>query len=141
MNKRHENEDVLTSEVIAISSDGERLGAVKLRKHNSGLDLVWVRSSEPGVLDWQGFSADKDRLWGKEGGGVVVGFDSANVVFYDVQMPEVKPETFSSMVHMQAETRLPLPVDQMEVAFKRGELKDDQVSVTIAAAQLTTCRH
>jgi len=87
------------------------------------------------VLDWQGFSADKDRLWGKEGGGVVVGFDSANVVFYDVQMPEVKPETFSSMVHMQAETRLPLPVDQMEVAFKRGELKDDQVSVTIAAAR------
>jgi hypothetical protein len=65
----------------------------------------------------------------------VVGFNSAAVAFYRIGVPAVGKEETAAIVKLQAETMLPLPAEQMELAWRLGQMRDGQVAVTIAAAR------
>jgi len=65
----------------------------------------------------------------------VVGFGSAGVAFYHLDLPEAKEEEMAAMVRLQAETLLPLPAEQMELTWRTRRVQDGKVAITIAAAR------
>lgn len=125
--------------VVAIAQEEDRLKAVMLRKQDTAFEVLWTKSSDAGQADWRPFAAECDLSAERTGVGenrvVVVGFDSTGVVFYRLNVPAVKEEEIAAMVRLQAETRLPLPVEQMGLAWRVGRVKDGQVAVTVAAAR------
>lgn len=65
----------------------------------------------------------------------VVGLDAAGVVFYRISAPAVGEEETAAIVRMQAESLLPLPAEQIEVAWRATPSRNGKVDVTIAAAR------
>jgi len=64
---------------------------------------------------------------------VVAGLNSVGVAFYRMILPKVgSPET-EAMVRMQAETRLPLDVDQMGLDWKTIDCSDVERTAAVAA--------
>ncbi|MHC4426601.1 MAG: hypothetical protein ACYSYV_10955, partial [Planctomycetota bacterium] len=137
--------DIVTMRsVIAMAKADNRLMTVELRKRNGVFEVLWTRSSEGAEMDWRVFAAecglpvgptsqadtDGDRM-------VVVGFDSAAMAFYRMSMPAVAEEELAAIVKLQAETRLPLGAEQMELAWRSGQIQNGQIGVTIAAARKT----
>jgi Tfp pilus assembly PilM family ATPase len=127
---------------IAIAKDGSRLKAVKLRKQNGLFEVIWTKSSEAGDLDWKAFELEcglaaesTEREKSSDGKMVVAGFDSAGVVFYRFDLPTVSEKEIAAMVKLQAETRLPLPAEQMQLAWRADQAQNGKVPVTIAAAR------
>jgi len=128
--------------VVAVSHDENRLRAVCLWKRAGKPELLWTRSSKPGDTDFRNFAAECGLSLGSEaesdkgrGKTAVVGFDSAGVVFYQIDVPSVDKKEIAAIVKLQAETRLPLPSEQMETAWRNGRVRDGQLSVTVAAAR------
>jgi hypothetical protein len=127
---------------IAIAQDGTRLKAVKLSKRGPTCDILWTKSTAAGDLDWKAFElecglAAETAGQEKNGGGktVVAGFDSAGVVFYCIDLPTAGEEEIETMVKMQAEARLPLPAEHMELAWRADQARNGKLPVTIAAAR------
>ncbi len=127
---------------IAITQDGSRLKAVKLQKQGSLFQVLWTKSTDPGDLDWKAFELEcglANETAGREkhsnGNTVVAGFDSAGVVFYRIDLPAVEEKEIATMVKLQAESRLPLPAEQMEMAWRIDQARNGKLPVTIAAAR------
>ncbi len=127
---------------IAIAKDGSRLKAVKLRKQKGLFEVIWTKSSEAGDLDWKAFELEcglaaesTEREKSSDGKMVVAGFDSAGVVFYRVDLPTVSEKDIAAMVKLQAESRLPLPAEQMQLAWRADKAQNGKVPVIIAAAR------
>lgn len=127
---------------IAIAQDESQLKAVELGKQGGAFEVLWTKSSESGRTDRRLFAAEcglsvKPTGQAKTDGDkiVVVGFDSAGVAFYRIGMPAAKEEEIAAMVRLQAEARLPLPAEQIELAWRAGKGQDGQMAVTIAAAR------
>ncbi|MHC4482217.1 MAG: hypothetical protein ACYSW4_01575 [Planctomycetota bacterium] len=128
--------------VIAITQEESKLKAVQLVRRGGTFELLWAKSGEAGQSDLGAFAVecnssagsavqtetDKSRI-------IVAGFDSAGVVFYRINVPAVREEEIAAMVKLQAESRLPLPAEQMELAWRAGSAQNGQVAVTIAAAK------
>jgi hypothetical protein len=128
--------------VVAITQEESMLKAVELREKGGVFEVLWTKSNEGSETDWRGFAdecglsveltahpeADGHRM-------IVVGFNSAGMAFYRINIPAVSREETTSMVQLQAETRLPLPAEQMELAWRADHVKNGQVGVTIAAAR------
>jgi hypothetical protein len=127
--------------VIAITQEEDRLKAIELRKHNGTTNVMWTKSNEESMTMGTfatkcGLSIDPFTEQSEENrGAVIVGFNSAGVAFYRVTVPAVGEEETASMVKMQAETRLPLPVDQMELAWRADQMRNGQVGYIVAAAR------
>jgi len=66
---------------------------------------------------------------------IVVGFSSAGVAFYHINLPAVEKEEAAAIVRLQAETLLPLPSEQMELTWRTRHVRDGKVAITIAAAR------
>jgi len=127
---------------IAIAQEENQLKAVKLGRQGGAFEVLWTKSSEVGRTDRRLFAAEcglsvKPTGQVKTDGDktVVVGFDSAGVAFYRIGVPVVKEEEIAAMVRLQAEARLPLPAEQMELAWRADKGQDGQMAVTIAAAR------
>ncbi len=127
---------------IAITQDGSRLKAVKLHKQGSLFQVIWIKSTDPGDLDWKAFELEcglANETAGQEKHSnvntVVAGFDSAGVVFYRIDLPAVEEKEIATMVKLQAESRLPLPTEQMEIAWRIDQARNGKLPVTIAAAR------
>ncbi len=128
--------------VIAMAQEEGKLKAIELKLQNDTINVLWTKSSEDGTADWRAFavkcgvptepmaqrSADGHRA-------VVVGFNSAGVAFYRISVPAVGEEETASIVKLQAETRLPLPIEQMEIAWRADQMRNGQVGFTVAAAR------
>ncbi|MHC4475208.1 MAG: hypothetical protein ACYTEL_06170 [Planctomycetota bacterium] len=125
--------------VIAIASEQGTLKAVKLVKRGQVYELAWTRSVEADEAQLPAFAADCGLADAPDATGAgkvaVAGFDSARVVFYRINVPAAKKDEIAAMVKLQAEALLPLPADQMESAWRPGQVRDGQVTVTIAAAR------
>ena len=127
---------------IAIAQDESQLKAVELGKQGGAFEVLWTKSSEMGRTDRRLFAAEcglsvKPTGQTKTDGDkiVVVGFDSTGVAFYRIDVPAAKEEEIAAMVRLQAEARLPLPAEQMELAWRADRGQDGQMAVTIAAAR------
>jgi len=127
---------------IAIAQDESQLKAVELGKQGGAFEVLWTKSSEVGRTDRRLFAAECGLSVKRTGQAktdrakiVVVGFDPAGVAFYRIGVPAAKEEEIAAMVKLQAEARLPLPAEQMELAWRADKGQDGQMAVTIAAAR------
>ncbi|MHC4083994.1 MAG: hypothetical protein ACYSU3_00940 [Planctomycetota bacterium] len=135
--------DIVTrGSAIAIARDGSKLKAVKLRKQGALFEVLWTKSSEAGDLDWKAFELEcglaaesTEQEKNSDGKMVVAGFDSAGVVFYRVDLPTVSEAEIATMVKLQAEARMPLPAEQIQLAWRADQAQNGKVPVTIAAAR------
>jgi len=128
--------------VIAIAQDESKLKAAKLARRGRAFKLLWTKSSEAEQAGIAKFAVECDLpgaagVQTKKGrdGIAVVGFESSGAVFYRISVPAAKEEEVAAMVKLQAEARLPLPAEQMELAWRAGKVEDGQVAVTVAAAR------
>jgi len=131
--------------VIAIAQEENSLRAVCLRKQGGVLQVLWTRSSEAGQTDLGTFAAECGLSAGRTGqiepgGGTmaVVGFNSAGVTFYRILVPAVKEEEIAQMVKLQIEARLPLPAEQIELAWRAGPVRSGSPSRTGSASAQTS---
>jgi len=127
---------------IAMSREESGLKAVEVVKLADALEVLWVKSSQDSSANWQLFAAECGLSVGlaeqqKTDGDktTVIGFSSIGVAFYHIGLPAAKESEIKAMVGMQAETLLPLPVEQMELAWRAGRVRNGQVAVTVAAAR------
>ncbi len=127
---------------IAIAQEENKFKAVELRKRDADFEVVWTKSSKASDGDWSGFAAEcglppvtaKHVRFSHDRVGVV-GFDSTAVAFYRIDAPAVGEDQIESIVKMQAEAMLPLPAEQMEIAWRQGPARNGKVPITIAAAR------
>ena len=128
-----------TGVVIAAAKDDETFRAVALRKHNGQVELLWGRHMAADRGTWSDFAA-QCTLSANGARTSVVGLDSTAVVFYKIGMPHVSKDEMAAIVHMQAESLLPLPPDQIEVAWRTMPSTNGSVDVTLAAARRNLVR-
>ena len=128
--------------VVAIVKEDGRLKGVELRKRGGATEILWTKSAESTDTDWQSFAAEcglsvKSAADGIADGEktVVIGFGSAGTVFHRTSMPPVEEQEIESIVKLQAETRLPLPADQTELAWRADPIHNGQVGVTMVVAR------
>jgi len=128
--------------VIAIAKTDERFRTVEIRKQNGTFQILWTKSSADSDTNWQLFAADcglpVERIEGIDTDSnkiVVVGFDSTGMAFYRISVPAVEDKEIAAIIKMQAETRLPLPSEQMELTWRANHTQNGQVNVTMAAAR------
>lgn len=133
---------VTRASVVVVSREENKLRGVELRKQGEVFEVLWTKGGEASEMELGTFMAECNLSSGrtvKTGSSddrtVAFGFDSAGVIFYRIGVPAVKKEELAAIVKLQAEARLPLPAEQMEVAWRAGEVRDGQVDVTIAAAR------
>ena|GEM_PF-341306 len=128
------------SSVIAVVQEEDRLRAVEVQTGPAGLQVVWAKSSQAGQLDWSQFASECGLTVGRPQAGkeaarpkVVIGLRPVGVAFYRLTLPVVPETEMDAMVRMQAETRLPLSADQVELAWRITDRGSEQVVVTMAA--------
>ena len=128
--------------VVAVVNDDNEFKGVELRKQGGSFEILWTRSSEESDTNWRDFAAgcglsvepasledsDSDRM-------VVAGFNTAGTIFHRTTVPAVSDKEIESIIELQAETRLPLPPEQIELAWRADQLQGEQVGVTIAVAR------
>ena len=138
----NENENTLEQSVTAIAKSGNKLKAVDIRKEGTTIEVLMTKSSEENVLNWQDFASKCGitfdplaEIEPEERKPVVAGYDSAGTAFSRVNIPEVEDKELESMVKLQAESRLPLPANQMEIAWRADNERQGQIAITIAAAR------
>lgn len=129
------------SSVIAIVEEDNKLKGVEIRSADGSFDLLWTRSSEDS--DWAAFardcgiSAERDAHADETDSErmVVVGYSSAGAIFHRTTVPAVGQREIASIVQLQAETRLPLAADQIELAWRADPERDGKIGVTTAVAR------
>ena len=128
--------------VVAIAQTDSRLQAVEVRKNVLRFEVLWTQTGKDNQTDWPQFAADCGLARGSvehaEDNGhkkVVAGFSSAGVVFNQIDVPAAARADAESIVRLQAESRLPLSADQMELAWRAGHASNGQMPVTMAAAK------
>ncbi|MHC4338052.1 MAG: PilN domain-containing protein [Planctomycetota bacterium] len=128
--------------VVAIAREESKLRGVELRKQGEAFEVLWTKDGKASEMNLGMFAGECSLpcegtpKTGKKGDKIVAaGFDSSGVVFYRLDVPAVKEKELAAIVKLQAESRLPLPAEQMELAWRGGEVRDGQVDVTVAAAR------
>jgi Tfp pilus assembly PilM family ATPase len=128
--------------VIAIAKTDDEFRAVGLGRQNGTFEVLWAKSA-PGGTEWQRFAADcgitpkvgTEQSGSADDKAVIIGFDSAGTAFYNVVMPIVEEKEIETMVRMQADSQLPLPAEQMELAWRTRKMRNNQLGVVLAAAR------
>ena len=128
--------------VIAMLREGAKLKGIELQQKRGTLEVIWAKTTENADSDWPSFAAEcgvstesTTDAPAKKGSRVVVGFSSAGTVFHRASMPSVDSKELASIVQFQAETRLPLPADQTELAWRVAPSHNGQMDVTMAVAR------
>jgi hypothetical protein len=129
--------------VIAVAKEDARFKAVEVRRQDSQVEVLWTKSLPAEKQTWSGFAvecgvasnADSRDKTAKRHSPAVVGLDSTGVAFYRIIAPAVDDHETASIVKMQAESLLPLPPDQIEVAWRTSPSNNGNMDITIAAAR------
>jgi len=128
--------------VVALVEDNKKFKGIGLIERDGHFEIRWAKSSEGPETDWKKFASecglsveptelsdsDSERM-------VVVGFDSAGTIFNRTNVPDVGDKEIESIIELQAETRLPLPAEQIEMDWRADKEQDGQLGVTIAVAR------
>jgi len=126
---------------VAIASVDGAFWGVELRRQGAGYEVLWARNSSEATKSWESFGSECGvpipPVEGDEENRrkVVLGYDGASVAFYRMSMPAVSGDELDAIVRMQAETRLPLPSDKMEMVWRKGPTSNGQILVAMAAAR------
>ena len=124
---------------VRVSPAGrEPLRAVMLERTPTGFELVW-RKQAPAGTDPVRFVADLAAAAAVPEGEVppvvAVGLDSSLLGFYRLELPPVRDSQLQSVVRMQAEAVLPLPADQMRLAWRVENAAGERRLCTLAAVR------
>lgn len=108
--------------------------AIKLERTSTGYKLHWKYTIEADETDafLEGLSIT-DLSSAKTGS--VLGVDSEGVAFYNIEVPDVDDSQLDSIVRMQAEAVLPLPIDQMDISYEQGRVVAGKKNITVSAAR------
>ncbi|HNS20835.1 MAG TPA: hypothetical protein PKH24_10070 [Sedimentisphaerales bacterium] len=129
--------------VVAAAREDGQFRAVEVRRLDGRVEVVWTRSVPAENQTWSGFAAEcglashgdrRDRTT-KRHAPTVVGLDSTGVAFYRINTPRVEEHETAAIVKMQAESLLPLPADQIEVAWRTCPSHNGNMDITIAAVR------
>jgi len=132
--------------VIAAVKDDTQFKAVELRVQDDEVEILWAKSAPNDERTWSDFAVEcglaqrveaKSRSLRKDV-ATVIGLDSTAVAFYRITTPAVSEEETAAIVRMQVESLLPLPPEQIEVAWRTLPSTDGKMDVTMAAAR---CDH
>ncbi len=138
------NKGAKTSQsVLAAAKDGPEFKAVELRSAEGVVEVVWTRSLPAESRTWTDFATECGLAPSTDGRDKaprrhttsVIGLDPTAVAFYQIQAPAVGAEETASIVRMQAESLLPLPPEQIEVAWRTIPSTNGKVNITLAAAR------
>jgi len=129
--------------VIAAAKEDARFKGVEVRRQDGHVEVLWARSLPAEKQTWSGFAvecgvasnADNGDKTARRHSPTVVGLDSTGVAFYRISAPSVDQHETGAIVKMQAESLLPLPPDQIEVAWRAGPTNNGNMDVTVAAAR------
>ncbi|HIJ70486.1 MAG TPA: hypothetical protein HPP87_03885 [Planctomycetes bacterium] len=130
--------------VIAISTGCKGQGpfkAVKLRKSARGYELLWKRTFDSNdMAEVESFlheevNSAQSSFPGQSNEPVIIVAESKGVVFYRIDIPPVTGSRIDSVVKMQAEALLPLPVSRMQVCWRADKAAGAKRGVTIAAGK------
>ncbi len=129
--------------VIAATKEDARFRAIEVRRLDGHVEVVWTRSAPAENQTWSGFAAecgltsdaDRRNRVSKRHSPTVVGLDSTGVAFYRISAPTVDDHEMAAIVRMQAESLLPLPPDQIEVAWRTSPSHNGNMDITIAAVR------
>ncbi len=144
MNKRFSNQERFEAgrPILAIAQDSDVFRAVVLRKTGSVYEVLHKKTFDCDKYNYQEIISE---FAGKAEAGnsagtnsampIVIGFDSAGVVFYHLTIPSAGEQEIDSIVKLQAESRFPLPADQMETSWRSSRSPDGKMEVTIAAGR------
>ncbi len=128
--------------VLAIVREDGILKGVELRRRNGATEILWAGRADNPDAEWQSFASecglpDKPAAEGedKDRRMVVIGFGSTPTVFHRASVPPVARQEIESIVRLQAETRLPLPAEQTELAWRSDPAQNGQVGVTMVVAR------
>ncbi len=133
----------IPNSVIAAVRDEAAFKAVALRKRSDYIEVLWTKSMPADDGSWEQFatecglkaSARSARHDGHATDLAVIGLDPTAVAFYRIDAPNVGHEETAAIVRMQAESLLPLPASQIEVAWRTTPSTNGSADVTIAAVR------
>jgi len=129
-------EPTVSEVVIAITQQDKQLKAVMLQRKAGVFELVWTKSSELEQTSWRRFYQEiAEQIVDEENTAITTGFSSTGVIFYRIELPDVSNNELDTLVKLQAEARLPLPSEQMQVSWRTTKNENGQLDVTIAAAR------
>lgn len=111
--------------IAAISKEDEGLKTVELAVEDGAVKLLNCREEQGGFERWQGDSEY----------AVLTGFESSRAAFYRLMVPAVDSDELANIVRLQAESKFPLPGDQIEMAWRADEVSGGQREVTVVAAR------
>jgi len=123
--------------VISLFREDDLFKAVAVRKSGNNFQLLWHKKVSAEQMGWNQFceqiisSIETDQPV-----PLILGYDSNNVVFYNIEIPPAKGAQVDAIVKMQAERLLPLPIDQMKLAWRLNRWDGNKNAVTIAAARI-----
>ena len=128
--------------VVAMTKEDGKLKGIELRKQHGSVEVLWAKSIESTDADWRSFASEcglsakpATQTDAESGRKVVVGFSSAGTVFHRASVPPVGNQEIASIIQLQAETRLPLPSEQTELAWRADPAHNGQVGVTMVVAR------
>ncbi len=113
--------------VVAVAREDARFKAVEVHRHDRQVEILWTRSLPADrQATWSGFAsacglapdANHHDKVSKRHSPAVVGLDLTGVAFYRISAPVVDEHEMAAIVRMQTESLLPLPPDQIEVAWR-----------------------
>jgi hypothetical protein len=142
MNKSHKT----PRSVIAAVKEDTQFKAVELRAHGDDVEILWAKAVPSEGCTWSDFAVECGLAQPVGAKGKpprkdvvsVVGLDSTAVAFYRITAPAVSEEETASIVRMQVESLLPLPPEQIEVAWRTIPSTNGKMDITMAAAR---CDH
>jgi len=117
------------SSAAAFVKTDDKYCAAKIEKTSAGIKLISAQYCK---------SDDLDSLLAEpvmSNTPTVLGVDPSGIAFYNIEVPSVDDAQMTPIVRMQAETVLPLPLDQMQIAYRKGRPIAEKSRITIAAAR------
>ena len=141
MNNNKTDIEKLQSVIVFVKED-DTLKGVELRKTNGSLEILWTKKSEGPEADWALFSADcgfapevNAQAEVETVKKLIVGYSAAGTIFHHTTVPEVGEKEIASIVELQAESRLPLSAEQIELAWRTDSVQNGEIGITMAVAR------
>jgi len=130
----------LNKSATAVIREGQKYKAVVLNRKGGIYELWQKQESVIQGISLASFCRELSSLTQSRFGQSVriplaIGFSQAQTAFYRLEVPWAKESQVESMVEMQAEAILPLPRDQMRLAWRNGVMTEGKTIVTLAAAR------
>lgn len=113
------------------SADGDKCYAVVLAKESTGFKLL----KKAVVTNDSLKTFARENLAGESISTSVLSAALPSTAFYRLRVPPLDSNQLDSVIRIQAESILPLPLEQMQFAFRADEIADNGRRVTIAAAK------